>query len=177
VDPRPPLLRLRLRGKIEHPRTPDAVTLVGRGHALERGEALVLAPDGRRAADAEFRLDGDEHAAASDAYQQFLTRNAELIRVCHDWQLRRGDWKVVGRLLAIDERTGPVIRRLGTRAPHFDGYRPRLRDARTRVEEGDQDWFTSPRIDSYHTVWMELHEHLLLAIGLDRGDESGGDTP
>ncbi len=135
----------------------------------------MLAPDGRTAADVEFRAAGDEHTAVSDAYQQFLPRNAELIKVCHDWQLDRGDWNIVDRLLVIDDRTGPVIRRLGTRAQHFGGYRPRLREARQRVEDGDQDWFTSPRIDSYHTVWMELHEHLLVAIGLDRATETSGD--
>src|SRR5918994_378376 len=41
--------------------------------------------------------------------------------------------------------------------------------ARRRVEDGEHDWFTSPRIDSYHTVWMELHEELLVALGRERG--------
>lgn len=172
MDPRPPLLRLRLRGKVEHPHTPDAAALVTAGLATERGGHLVLSPAGRVAADTEFRLADAAEAAARDAYVQFRDRNAELIRVCHDWQHHRGDWAVVDRLAAIDERTGPVIRRLGTRAEHFSTYRPRLRHARVRVEEGDQDWFTSPRIDSYHTVWMELHEHLLLGLGLDRATEA-----
>jgi hypothetical protein len=55
--------------------------------------------------------------------------------------------------------------------PRFEGYRPRLRDARERVNEGEHEWLTSPRIDSYHTVWMQLHEDLLLALGLDRASE------
>ena len=79
---------------------------------------------------------------------------------------------VIDRLAAIDDRAGPIVRRLGTKVEEFGGYRPRLRHARTQVEDGERDWFTSPRIDSYHTVWMELHEHLLLALGLDRADES-----
>ena len=53
----------------------------------------------------------------------------------------------------------------------FGGYRPRLRAARERVAEGASDWLTSPRIDSYHTVWMQLHEDLLLALGRDRASE------
>jgi hypothetical protein len=40
-----------------------------------------------------------------------------------------------------------------------------------RVSEGERDWLTSPRVDSYHTVWMELHEELLAALGLERGSE------
>ena len=107
----------------------------------------------------------------------------ELIRVCNDWQVRPGnvpndhadttyDWSVIDRLTAIDDRTGPIIRRLGRDLPEFDGYRPRLRAARTKVEAGENDWFTSPRIESYHTVWMELHEHLLMALGIERATES-----
>jgi hypothetical protein len=55
--------------------------------------------------------------------------------------------------------------------PRFGDYRSRLRAARTRVEDGDAAWLTSPRIDSYHTVWMQLHEDLLLALGRDRAAE------
>jgi hypothetical protein len=118
----------------------------------------------------------------ASAYEHFLPRNVELIQICHDWQVRPGnvandhadttyDWSVIDRLAAVDDRVGPVVRRLGRDLPAFDGYRPRLRAARTKVEDGERDWFTSPRIDSYHTVWMELHEHLLVAMGIERGAE------
>ena len=40
-----------------------------------------------------------------------------------------------------------------------------------RVTEGDRDWFTKPTIDSYHTVWFELHEDLLATLGLERSSE------
>ena len=36
---------------------------------------------------------------------------------------------------------------------------------------GDGDWFTKPTIDSYHTVWFELHENLLSTLGIERGHE------
>ena len=47
------------------------------------------------------------------------------------------------------------------------GYRARLRRP-PASNEGDHEWLTSPRIDSYHTVWMQLHEDLLLALGKNR---------
>lgn len=188
MDPRPLLLQLRLRGRITDPETPERVVLVAAGHATVKGARLVLSPTGRIAADTEFEITGDERGAVQDAYEQFGARNAELIRICHDWQVRAGghpndhrdhayDWSVIDRLAAVDDRTGPVIRRLGKRVPAFESYRPRLRTARARVEDGERDWFTSPRIDSYHTVWMELHEHLLVALGLDRGTESAENEP
>ncbi len=181
------LLQLRLRGKILDPASPASAALVGSGHASTRGQHLILSPAGRAVAETEFRFDLDDpagfHGATRAAYEQFLPRNVEVIRVCNDWQVRAGgapndhrdaayDWGLIDRLATIDDRIGPVIRRLGKAVAHFDGYRPRLRSARTRVEDGDREWFTSPRIDSYHTVWMELHEHLLVALGLERSAES-----
>ena len=53
----------------------------------------------------------------------------------------------------------------------FGAYRERLRAARRLVDDGDHEWLTSPRIDSYHTVWMQLHEDLLLALGKERASE------
>ena len=48
-----------------------------------------------------------------------------------------------------------------------------MSDALKHVENGEHDWLVSPRIDSVHTVWMQLHEDLLLALGIARGDEAG----
>jgi hypothetical protein len=33
-------------------------------------------------------------------------------------------------------------------------------------------WLSRPLIDSYHTVWFELHEELILAAGLTREAEA-----
>jgi hypothetical protein len=115
-------------------------------------------------------------------YDRFLRLNAEFLRLCHDWQVRPGnvpnvhddvryDWAVVDRLGRIDERVAPILRRVARSLERFDEYPRRLRRARKRVEDGEQDWFTSPRVDSYHTVWMQVHEDLLLALGLERKDE------
>ena len=187
MDQRPLLLQIRLRGKIASPDTAARVDVLAAGHAIERAEHLILTPDGRVAADLAFRVSGDAVDATTTAYTQFLPLNTELIRVCHDWQVRAGgvtndhrdakyDWGVIDRLAAIDDRVGPVVRRLGKTVTDFAGYRPQLRAARSRVEAGDHDWFTSPRIDSYHTVWMEFHEHLLVGLGLERSGETV-DTP
>ena len=183
MDDRPLLLQLRLRGKIADDDAPAREDVLAAGHATARGAHLILTPDGRVAADLAFILTGDHADATTTAYTQFLPLNTELIRVCHDWQVRAGgvtndhrdatyDWGVIDRLAAIDDRIGPVVRRLGTAVTDFAGYRPQLRTARSRVENGDHDWFTSPRIDSYHTLWMELHEHLLVGLGLERNGET-----
>jgi hypothetical protein len=175
--------------KVPEGEAPDAALapLVDAGWARVRGAAVILTSAGRAEADARFRLTpgSDAEARAARAYEQFLPRNAELLRLCTDWQVRPGgtpndhrdaqyDWGVVDRLVALDERIGPALRRLGRDAVRFAPYRERLRDARRRVEDGETDWLASPRVDSYHTVWMQLHEDLLLALGIDRADEPAG---
>jgi hypothetical protein len=129
---------------------------------------------------------GEDERVARRAYERFLPLNRELLRVCSDWQVRPGgipndhrdpryDWSVLDRLHALDERIGPVASRLGRAIDRFAAYRPRLREALARVDAGETEWLTSPRLDSYHTVWMQLHEDLLLALGADRsaeGDDS-----
>jgi hypothetical protein len=55
--------------------------------------------------------------------------------------------------------------------PRFAGYRQRLTDALDKISD-DRAWLASPRCDSYHTVWMQLHEDLLIAVGVNRADEA-----
>ena len=184
------LLRLRLRGMVEDDAGAASGPLVAAGFAVRRQTMLALTPAGRAEAERYFRLDvnGETFAAIRAGYEKFLPLNATLIRLCHDWQVRSGggpndhadthyDWGVIDRLVALDEQVGPVARRLARDSPRFAGYRERLRTARSRVEGGDHVWFVSPRHDSYHTVWMELHEDLLLALGVERGAEGADGEP
>ena len=179
------LRELRLRGSVADPPAADAEALCAAGLAQRAGRKIALTAEGRALAEQQARLPAgsDEEAAAERAYEQFLPLNAEVLRVSSDWQVRPGnvpndhrdatyDWTVIDRLSALDERVGPIVRRLAKGVTRFAGYRPRLSDALRRVSDGDNDWFVSPRIDSYHTVWMQLHEDLLLALGRDRADET-----
>ena len=36
---------------------------------------------------------------------------------------------------------------------------------------GDGKYVASPRVDSYHSIWFELHEDLILLAGRNRADE------
>jgi hypothetical protein len=175
---------LRLRGLLaEHPE-PDGQRLCDAGLAVLKGRYLALTPAGREAHAAWARLEpgSEAEAGVERGYRQFGALNAELLKICSDWQMRSGnvpndhtdaayDWKVIDRLLALDDRVGPIARAIARAAERFDEYRPRLKDARKRVEAGEHEWFLSPRVDSYHTVWMQLHEDILLALGLDRAEE------
>jgi len=39
------------------------------------------------------------------------------------------------------------------------------------VASGDGKYVASPRVDSYHGIWFELHEDLILLAGRNRADE------
>ena len=165
------LHELRVRGFIQGADEGAATLLLAAGLAQERGAFLALTKDGRTAHAEWARIPPNSEAeeVVQRSYDAFLGLNVELLQVSTDWQLRPGnvpndhtdskyDWEVIDRLGALDERAGPVVRRVGSVVERFTGYRPRLRDALGRVQEGEHEWFCSPRCDSYHTVWMQLHE-------------------
>jgi hypothetical protein len=116
-------------------------------------------------------------------YQRFVQLNQPFLVVCTDWQLRGGpqslndhtdaayDAGVVARLVAIDADLQPVLTDLAGAMHRFGGYAARLGEARKRVESGEQEWFTGAMIESYHTVWFELHEDLLATLGIERAKE------
>ena len=178
------LHEVRLRGVVELEETEIVTVLIDDGFVARSARGIRITAAGRvtHAAWARLPAGGEEARVAQRAYERFLPLNRELLRVCSDWQVQPGgipndhrdpryDWSVVDRLHALDERIGPVASRLGRTVDRFAPYRPRLRAALTRVDEGETEWLTSPRLDSYHTVWMQLHEDLLLALGGDREHE------
>ena len=154
------------------------------GLVLVRGANLALAPAGREAHAAWARLTvgSEEETLAKSTYERFLVFNVEFLRICTDWQLKAGnqpndhsdaayDFKILERLDRLDERAAALIEPLGKTVPRFAGYRGRLTDALDKISE-DRAWLASPRCDSYHTVWMQLHEDLLSAVGVNRADEA-----
>ena len=50
-------------------------------------------------------------------------------------------------------------------------YLSALKRALQLANDGDQRYVSSPRVDSYHTVWFELHEDLIRLSGHDRSEE------
>ena len=55
--------------------------------------------------------------------------------------------------------------------PRLGGYAARLTSAAAQVATGDHTFIASPRVDSYHTIWFELHEDLIRLAGRTREDE------
>ena len=162
----------------------EAAVAVGRA-AGAKGTFMV-APAGREWLDeqypvvyAEFRAD----PAAAETYERFERINRELLALFTDWQMipaaggervpndhsdAEYDAGIVDRLGAQHERAEKVLDRFAELEPRLGVYEARLDDAYDKVLAGEHDWVSGARIDSYHTVWFELHEDLLRMLGRER---------
>ena len=158
-------------------------------HREGRISGWSLTPAGR-ARHAE--LLADEAATAgcaglvSDVYDRFLKLNDVFKEVCTAWQVRdldanvvndhsdaEYDAGVVGRLGDVHRGTTPLCAELAEALARFAPYGDRFERAHEQVVGGVHEWFAKPLIDSYHTVWMELHEDLLATLGRKRDEKDG----
>jgi pyruvate,orthophosphate dikinase len=122
---------------------------------------------------------------ATEALDAFLALDARMKETVTAWQLRPSegepvvndhsdvdyDRSVLDRLGALDADAAAWLEPLESACPRLAGYRPRLARALERALAGDQKFVASPRVDSYHGVWFELHEDLIQLAGRTREDE------
>ncbi|WP_439031258.1 MarR family transcriptional regulator [Gordonia terrae] len=112
-------------------------------------------------------------AGLSRAYDAFLGPNREFKALTTRWQTEAdGDTSVVlPGLLAIDESVAEVLDLAGASVPRMTTYRPRFTRALEAFRSGETSALARPMSGSYHDVWMELHEDLLLTLGRARTDD------
>jgi cytochrome oxidase assembly protein ShyY1 len=147
----------------------------------------TLTPEGHTALEERLRAQLDAaglRTAVTALYERFCALNPDVLAVVTDWQVVTSDdgtmvindhtdavrdAAVVARLGALGDAAGPLCDDLGALVARFGNYRHRLEVARRHVESWEYRWVDSPLIDSFHTVWFELHEHLLATLGIERG--------
>ena len=78
---------------------------------------------------------------------------------------------MIADLDALHDRAVPVVRALGLALARLSPYERRLGEACQRFRGGETNMFTGVMCSSYHDVWMELHEDLILSQGIDRAAE------
>ena len=71
----------------------------------------------------------------------------------------------------VHEAIQPVLRRLQRVLAGSERYLGDLEEALDRFDDGAVQWLASPLCDSYHTVWMRLHQELLLVLGISRAED------
>ncbi len=175
---------LAIRGMVRGDLPEGAEELVSADLATSRGPVLVATRAGHDRAVELLRLaDGsDESVALRSAYERFLPLNRQLREICAAWQTRPDgsandhgdpayDARVRDDLEEVHERVQPLIRRMADVTPSFDAYRSGLQSALDALDAGDVSMLTAPLSASYHTVWMWLHQELLIRLGIDRAED------
>jgi hypothetical protein len=161
----------------------DAMQSEGHANFRETKSLWQITPAGR---DAHVQmlaadLEGIPVVSLRAPYDDFLGLNGTLKQLCTDWQLRDGapndhsdaayDQWVLDRLVALHDATQPVLDAMTTVIRRLATYGRRLHHAHGALRTGDTTMFTGVMCGSYHDVWMELHEDLLLTQGIDRSRE------
>lgn len=178
------LVSLVIRGMMRGQPDEQLSVLVERGFAMSKGPITMPTPEGTKAAGELLRVEpGSAKEQDLDKLMDgFLPVNRRLRDVCSAWQTRPDgsandhgdpgyDDSVRERLDEVHSSIGPVLRRLAAVDAQLGVYRPRLQEALDKFDDGDAPWLASPLIDSYHTVWMHLHQHLILLLGLTRAED------
>lgn len=157
----------------------------GKGRVSEAKGKYMLTPAAQMALKGEYskaygRVRDNEDFMA--AYEEFERINLEFKQLITHWQTmevggqtvtndhsdEEYDAKIIDRLDAVHERVEKTLDRLAAEEPRLGRYKDKLLAALEKVEDGDIEWVSDATIDSYHTVWFELHEDLLRIVGRQR---------
>jgi pyruvate,orthophosphate dikinase len=92
--------------------------------------------------------------------------------VVNDHSDKDYDRAVLDHLAAVHADTLAWLTPFGDAWPRSAAYRDRLDRAVRRARGGDQRYVASPRVDSCHGIWFELHEDLIRLAGRSREEEA-----
>lgn len=157
----------------------------GKGRVSEAKGKYMLTPAAQITLKGEYAKaygDAREDADFMAAYEEFERINVEFKQLVTRWQTMEVggqtvandhsdpeyDEKIIDQLGETHERVERVLDRLAAREPRLSRYKDKLLAALEKAEDGETQWVSDATIDSYHTVWFELHEDLLRIVGRER---------
>lgn len=160
---------------------------VSEGLAMAAKGAFMLTPKGQQALAAEYPTQFASlrtNAALTAGYGKFEIINTEIKQLVTDWQTMivagetvpndhsnaEHDEKIIDKLGDVHERAEPMLAGLAAALPRLSRYAARLSAALDKAESGEINFVSGAKIESYHTVWFELHEDLLRILERKRDD-------
>jgi hypothetical protein len=150
---------------------------------IEQRNMYGLLPAGkeRHAALLDDLADDRTRVGLGEHYQAFMALNDDFKQLCTDWQIRAGepndhsdpdyDRGCIERLMELTTTSRSVIEGLAGALPRMARYNDRLAVAADCVSQGETKRFTGVMCESFHDVWMELHEDLIVLQRIDRTEE------
>jgi pyruvate, orthophosphate dikinase len=172
--------------------TPDEIRslvdgLIADGLVETAAGAFRLAADGKGVASRTLAGDRDRWGTdrAATALDSFMVLDQRMKETVTAWQVRDGDGsgtlndhsdpaydaRVLAQLGALNGDALAWLRAMDAPVARFRIYIARLDRAARLAAGGDPRYIASPRVDSYHGVWFELHEDLILLSGRTRAEE------
>lgn len=146
----------------------------------------MVTPAGRQFLDGVYSsafADPRADAGVAEAMDSFETGvNKQVLGLTTDWQTIEVDGapvtndhsdadydaKIIAKLGRALDKTSKVLRPLVDADPLVGRFLDRIGAALTRAEGGETDYVSGVRVDSVHTVWFQMHEHLLRMTGRER---------
>ena len=178
------LVAMVVRGMARGEANAEQQSLAEAGLILIKGPMMMPTPAGTEYVGGMLCLPADapERERLMATFHRFLPINRQLRDLCTAWQMRPDgsvndhsdpsyDADIRDRLDDINDAVAPLLKRFAEDVPSLDGYAARLNASLEKLDDGDNAWLASPLIDSYHTVWMHLHQELLLTIGMSRAED------
>jgi DNA-binding Lrp family transcriptional regulator len=179
----PILMALRVRGRTTSAELADAAGLTLADARARLGDAtagglvrdeggLVLTAAGRAELAALLAGESSDRVALAALYDEFLATDSRFKTCITAWQLAAAtpsrSEAALGELRTVAAESRALVERLVAVVPRFAGYARRLAAAADALARGDTRFVASPRVDSLHQVWFELHEDLLVTLGRER---------
>lgn len=158
-----------------------------RGRIVENNGKYSMTPTTRVAVTGDYSRHYAEvrhDAAFVQAYEDFERINITLKELITNWQVievqgtvipnyhadQDYDGRIIDRLGSLHERADGILAEFCRRLPRMQIYRDKLLNALERAEDGAIEWVSDARLESYHTLWFELHEDLLCIMGRVRDE-------
>jgi len=164
------------------------MSLNNEGSVSQIGDMYQLTDEGRSAGASIMAADRERWTveSASRALDGFLPLDARFKEIVTNWQMRSVDGEqilndhndkahdgsVLDAFARLHREATDWLEDLVEGLPRLNTYLDRLQAAAQSVAEGHHEYIASPRLDSYHTVWFELHEDLIILAGRTREEEA-----
>jgi pyruvate,orthophosphate dikinase len=165
---------------------PPLDNLLGNGLIVSVGGSLRLTDAGKAKGQDLLGTDRNQWgAAAMAALDDFLALDHVVKDTVTAWQLRDTsgqpvandhadaayDARVLDRLSGVHADVTQWLTPLAYQLSRLATYATRLGRALEAARAGDRRFVASSQVDSYHSVWFELHEDLIRLAGRNRADE------
>jgi pyruvate,orthophosphate dikinase len=141
----------------------------------DRGTALIEKDHkewGSKRAQAALSAFHDLDERVKKAVTAWQLRDDDGVQVLNDHADAGYDANVLDRLADLHHDAIKWLSSLSGRPAALTSYPIRLARALESASAGDHRFVASPRVDSYHSVWFELHEELIRLAGRDRAEEA-----